>query len=120
MSKILLVEDDLFLRTLYVDLLKGAKYDVDFAVDGDEAFNKITSTKWDLILLDVIIPKMKGPEVIERLKKENPKLLKLKIVFLTNLDKQSETPETNTQGYEVILKSDLNPDEFLKKVKSYL
>jgi len=119
MSKILLVEDDQFLRTLYVDLLKADGYTVEEAVDGEEAFNKIKSGSWDLILLDVVLPKMDGFQVINKLKTESPQSLKQKIVLLTNLDKSSLIKEVDPLGLQYLIKSDLTPDQFVNKVKSF-
>jgi DNA-binding response OmpR family regulator len=118
-KNVLLVEDDEFLRTLYTDLLKDI-YILDVAADGAEAFEKIQNKNLDLILLDIILPKMSGVEVVEKLKIEHPEVLKKKIVFLTNLDKNEMVQKVTKLGYSYLIKSDLNPEEFLDKVKNFL
>lgn len=118
-KKILLVEDDEFLRTLYTELLKD-EYALEVAKDGEEAYEKIRIPDLDLILLDIILPKMSGIEVVEKLKAEHPEVLKKKIVFLTNLDKNEMVQKVTKLGYSYLIKSDLNPQEFQNKVKQLL
>jgi DNA-binding response OmpR family regulator len=115
-KNVLLVEDDEFLRTLYTDLLKDI-YNLSVAADGEEAYQKIQNKELDLILLDIILPKMSGVEVVEKLKTEHPEVLKKNIVFLTNLDRNEMVKKVTELGYSYLIKSDLNPDEFLEKVK---
>lgn len=118
-KNILLVEDDEFLRTLYTDLLKDI-YTLTVAADGVEAYEKIQNKKLDLILLDIILPKMSGVDIVEKLKIEHPEVLKKNIVFLTNLDKNEMVQKAIKLGYSYLIKSDLNPDEFLEKVKNLI
>ena len=118
-KKILLVEDDEFLRTLYTELLKDM-YTLEVAADGNEAYAKIQIQDLDLILLDIILPQMSGIEIVEKLKIEHPEVLKKKIVFLTNLDKNEMVQKVTKLGYSYLIKSDLNPQEFLEKVKELL
>ena len=119
-SKILLIEDDLFMRQLYTDLLKEQKYELDTAEDGDQGYEKIKKGGWDLVLLDMNLPGMSGIEIIEKLSKEGVKNLYKKIVFLTNTDnaKDSANIKKNSDGY--LLKSQLTPEEFLEQVKKFL
>ena len=115
-KNVLLVEDDEFLRTLYTDLLKDI-YVLDVAADGEEAYQKIQNKDLDLVLLDIILPQMSGVEIVEKLKIEHPEVLKKHIVFLTNLDRNVMMQKVTKLGYSYLIKSDLNPDEFLEKVK---
>ncbi|MFH0773286.1 MAG: response regulator [bacterium] len=118
-KNVLLVEDDEFLRTLYADLLKET-YTLEVAIDGEEAYQKIQNKELDLVLLDIILPKMSGIEVVEKLKIEHPEVLKKNIVFLTNLDKNETVQKVTKLGYAYLIKSDLNPEEFLNKVKQLI
>lgn len=119
-KKILVVEDDEFLRTLYTDILSKEHYTVSHASDGNEAYSKIKDGVWDLILLDIILPYLDGIEIVLKLKKYYPDALKQHIIFLTNLDKNEIVEKIKTLGYTYIIKSDLNPDEFVKKIKGIL
>jgi CheY-like chemotaxis protein len=118
-KNVLLVEDDEFLRTLYTDLLKDT-YTLTVAADGEEAYDKIQKPDLDLILLDIILPKMSGIDVVDKLKTEHPEVLKKKIVFLTNLDRNEMVQKVTKLGYSYLIKSDLNPNEFLEKVKEFI
>ena len=69
-KKILVVEDEEYIRDLYVQILQKEGYLVDSASDGEEAFMKMSKKEYDLILLDIILPKIDGLQVLEKLKKE--------------------------------------------------
>ncbi len=119
-SKILLVEDDLFMRQLYSDLLKEEKYVLDTAEDGDQGYEKIKKGGWDLVLLDMNLPGMTGVEIIEKLHSENITNFSKKTVFLTNSDNAKDIAniKKNSDGY--LLKSQMDPEEFLEQVKKFL
>lgn len=116
---ILLVEDDEFLHQLYSELLSAEGYAVTGTMDGTDAYEKMRDSKWDLILLDVMLPGMDGFEIMDRLLKEKAKL-NCPVIFLTNLD-STESDKKNlekAQGYWT--KSDMSPPEFVQKVKEVL
>lgn len=119
-KKVLLVEDEKELLDLYVSLLQQEGYDVDNASDGESALKKITDNTYDLILLDIILPKMDGLQVLDNLKKSG-KLPKGKVVLLTNLGQDlvvAKALEFNVRGY--IVKSDYTPEQLLNEVRGYL
>jgi len=72
MIKILLVEDSKFLRLATERALARAGYDVSTAADGEEAVAKAREKLPDLILLDLLLPKVTGTEVLKALKKDPP------------------------------------------------
>lgn len=120
-KKILIVEDDQFLREFYQELLVGEGYFVDAAVDGEVALQKIRQTEFDLILLDIMLPKKDGLEILNDLKTHPAKSPSVKIVVLTNLGQDSIIKrcfDLGAQGY--LIKSALNPDQVLQEIKSYL
>ncbi|CAN5209971.1 hypothetical protein BH09PAT2_BH09PAT2_10100 [soil metagenome] len=119
-KKVLIVEDEKELLDLYVQLLESEGYDVDKASDGEMALKKITDKPFDLILLDIILPKMDGLQVLDNLRKAS-NLPKGNVVLLTNLGQDlvvAKALEFNVRGY--IVKSDYTPEELLKEVKGYL
>lgn len=120
-QKILVVEDDEFLRELYDELLKGENYDVTLAVDGQEGLNSISEGGFDLVLLDIMLPKMDGLEILRHVKDKPPKLKNGPVVLLTNLGQDSIIKEgfaLGASGY--LIKSAMNPDQVLSEVKVFL
>ena len=119
--KILLVEDDEFLRELYADTLKGEGYTIDTAEDGAIALQKVKQGGWDLILLDIILPKMNGIDIIKEITANNPTFKPAKkLIFLTNLDKDEEIKAALQLGDGYIIKSQITPGDLLNEVKLYL
>ncbi len=120
-KKILIVEDDQFLREFYQELLMAEGYFIDVASDGEMALQKILSNEYDLILLDIMLPKKDGVAILRDLKVHQPKSADAKIVVLTNLGQDSVIKECFDLGVEgYLIKSALNPDEVLREIKSYL
>ncbi len=120
-KKILLAEDDEFLRELYSDVLKTEGYQVTTAVDGEDALQKFMQGGWDLVLMDIIMPKISGLDVIKKAK-ENPSFQNFakSIVFLTNLDKGEEIKEALLHGNGYLIKSQITPGDLVKEVQLYL
>lgn len=121
MKKILIVEDDQFLREFYQELLQGEGYFVDVAADGEIGLSKIQQNEYELVLLDIMLPKKDGLQILRDLKITPAKTQNLTIVVLTNLGQDAvikECFDLGAQGY--LIKSALNPDQVLQEVKSYL
>ena len=119
-KKILLVEDDQFTRELYEEVLKDAGFEVSSAVDGVEGLIKIKTGGYDLILLDVMMPKMDGLDVLRSLMNEPPKVKNGPIVLLTNLTNDPVIDTAyglNAKGH--LVKSDITPGELVEHVKKY-
>ena len=121
MKKILIVEDDQFLREFYQELLQAEGYFIDTAPDGEVALSKIQNNEYDLVLLDIMLPKKDGVQILRDLKVKPPKSSKIIIVALTNLGQDlliKECFDLGAEGY--LIKSALNPDQVVAEVKSYL
>lgn len=119
--RVLVVEDDPSLLSLYTGLLKSDGYDVSQADDGAAAFDAMHEGGFDLVLLDVMLPEMDGLQVLDKLRKEQPKNPNKAVVLLTNLNQDqvvAKALEFNIRGY--IVKSDYTPDKFLLEVKQIL
>lgn len=119
-SSILVVEDDAFLREIYIDTLTRGGYAVDTAVDGDEGFDKIKKGGYDLVLLDIILPKQEGLQIVRTLKEDPNWKPTAPIVFLTNLDNDGEIKQALQLGKGYLIKSQLTPADLLKEVGLYL
>lgn len=122
MKKVLIVDDDLYIRDLYEELLKGQKdCVVETAKDGDEGLKKISEGGYDLILLDVMMPKLDGHGVLVKLKETPPKAKNGPIMILTNLANDPVIDECLKEGAKgSYIKSDHTPEEFLTMVNKYL
>lgn len=118
--KVLIVEDDEFLRELYAETLSGEGFTVETASDGEEGYGKMKQGGWDLVLLDIIMPKMNGLEVIKKVKAESPTPVSKSLVFLTNLDKDAEIKEALQYGDGYLIKSQITPGDMIREVKVYL
>src|SRR6266700_6776505 len=87
MTKILLVDDSKFLRMATERALARAGYDVSTATDGERALKVAREKKPDLILLDMLLPKMTGPDVLRALKKD-PETAGIAVVVFTGLSQK--------------------------------
>ncbi|HWY78948.1 MAG TPA: response regulator [Candidatus Sulfotelmatobacter sp.] len=120
MATILLAEDDLFLRDIYTEVLSNEGFIVSVAIDGEEVLQKLKQGSWDLVLMDVVMPKMSGIEVLKKIANEPPQKYAHHIVLMTNSDDIKSFDEVRdiTDGY--ILKSSFTPGELVEKIKQYL
>lgn len=121
-KNILLVEDDLFLRDIYMETLTTEGYTVTSAGDGEEALTKLTGGQWYLVLLDLVLPKFDGIQVLKKAKEAGSISNGRKIVILTNntINDPTKIQEILELSNEYLLKSDMNPQQFLDKVKEFL
>lgn len=88
-SKVLLVEDSKFLRMANEHALARAGYLVSTAADGEEALQVAKDNLPDIILLDMLLPKISGPQVLKALK-TNPATMNIPVVVLTSLSQKNE------------------------------
>ncbi len=115
-KKILLVDDDLYIRDLYAEVLKDENYDVLIAADGEEALAVAGANTPDLILLDIMMPKMDGIQVLSKVK-ENPTLKNIPVIMLTNFGQEDLIKQAvNLGSVEYLLKYNITPGEIIKKV----
>ena len=118
---LLLVEDEKALREVYQTVLLDAGYIVDCATNGKDALEKIESSNYDLILLDIMMPQMDGHEVMAKLSKDHKMPAKTPIVLLTNLVNDNTIKDMMKLGASsYIVKVDITPDQLLEKVKQHL
>ena len=120
-KSILLVEDEKALRDLYREILEKEGYTITEAVDGEQAYNYLKGGGFDLVLLDIVLPKMDGIEVLKKLQSEKPLKPNGPILILTNLGQEAIVAEgvaAGIRGY--LLKSDFTPDQVIAEVKKAL
>jgi len=116
-KKILVVEDDRFLRKLLIDRLLEEGYSVDGAIDGEEGLEKLKKEKCDLILLDLILPGIDGFEVLSVLKRDE-NLAEIPVLILSNLGQKEEIERGLKLGaVDYIIKAHFTLDEIVEKIK---
>ncbi len=112
---LLCIEDENFIGELYTRALTHAGYDVLVVADGEAALAESETNKYDIILLDIMLPSMSGVEILRRLKDPaRPTPLKAKIIITTNLDQEEsnrEKIEKMADGY--LIKAEITPRELV-------
>ena len=120
MKTILLVEDDKFLIDIYTKQLSRSGYNVLVASDGESALNKIKEINPDLVMLDIILPKMSGWEVL-RTAREDLNLKDLKVVILSALSQKEDLEKGEKYGaVRYLSKADNTPSQVAEEVKKIL
>ncbi|MGB2762366.1 MAG: response regulator [Minisyncoccales bacterium] len=119
-KKILIVEDDKFLRELIVKKLSDEGYEVPSAIDGEEGVKKIKEDKPDLVLLDLILPGIDGFEVLSKIKKDS-ELSEIPVIILSNLGQKEDIEKGLHLGaIDFLIKAHFTPNEIIEKVKKVL
>lgn len=120
-GNILLVDDDTDIKDIYLEILTTAGYKVDMAVDGEEGLTKIIQNSYDLVLLDIMMPKLDGLGVLKALKEKYQNLNLPPIVMISALNQDEIISQAMSLGAKGFMKkSDLTPDEALKKIDEYI
>ncbi|OGY47415.1 MAG: hypothetical protein A3J65_00080 [Candidatus Buchananbacteria bacterium RIFCSPHIGHO2_02_FULL_45_11b] len=119
-KSILLVEDDEFLAELYATKLKLEGYEISLAGDGEKGLKMIKEKKPDLILLDIILPRKDGFEILKAMKADK-ELKNIPVILLTNLSQKDEVKKGLDLGAnDYLIKAHFMPSEVVKKIKQYL
>lgn len=119
-SKILIVEDDAFLAGIYAHKFEDEGFKVELAVDGEAGLKSAQSSSPDLILLDVVMPKLDGFELLEKLK-AGKKTRSIPVILLTNLGQKEHVDKGLELGAEdYLIKAHFMPAETVEKVKEVL
>jgi len=120
MKTILLVEDDKFLSSLLKNRLEKEGIAVIHAADGEVAILTLRAQKVDLVLLDVILPKKNGFEVLEEIQSD-PTLRESPVVIISNLGQESDMARGRDLGaIEYYIKAQTSIDDLVSKVKGYV
>lgn len=120
-KKILIVEDDQYIRDIYKTTLEEAGFNVTTAVDGEEGLLKAKEGGYNLILLDMMMPKVDGIQFLTDIKTNAPKEPNGNTILLTNLTQDPVVKQGIDLGAKsYISKADVNPAEFLEKVKEFI
>jgi DNA-binding response OmpR family regulator len=120
MSKILIVEDDKFLRELISQKILKEGYQAVEAINGEEGVSKAKEEKPDLMLLDLILPGIDGFEVLRQVK-ESADTASIPVIILSNLGQKDDVERGMKLGAaDYLIKAHFTPGEILAKIKSIL
>lgn len=116
-KKILLVEDDPFLVDIYTTKLKESGFFVESVSDGEMVIEKLNAINPDLVLLDIVLPKIDGWELL-RMIRSDEKNKNLKIIILSNLGQREEVEKgVNLGAVKYLIKAYYSPSQVVKEIK---
>ena len=116
--KIVLIEDDTFLGGMYVTKLNLEGFDVKLAEDGEKGLKLVKSEQPDLVLLDIILPKMSGFDVLKDIKGDES-IQDIPVILLTNLGQRDDVQKGIKLGAkDYLIKAHFMPSEVVAKIKS--
>lgn len=119
MAKVLLIEDDPLVVKMYRNVLSFEGFKMETSPNGAEGLQKAKEFKPDLIFLDIMMPKMNGIEVLEKLKKD-PEMKNIPVIMLTNLAGADNAEEALKKGaFAYMVKSEYKPKEVAEKAKEF-
>jgi len=118
-SRILIADDNPQGLELLEAYLSGTDYEVATAVDGEDTLRKVQSFQPDLLLLDIMMPKISGFEVCKRLK-ANPATQNIVVLMVTALDQPHDVDKAVEAGTTDFLTKPINKTELLIRVKAAL
>lgn len=114
---ILLADDEQFILVAYRDGLEQAGYHVILAEDGEQALQQMREVHPDLVLLDIIMPKLNGFEVLQAAK-QDPAIAAVPVAVLTNLTQLNDEQEARAAGaVDFIVKADVSLNDLLARIE---
>jgi len=120
MSKVLILEDDKFLRELIAQKLQREGFLISEAIDGEEGLKKIKEEKPDLVLLDLILPGIDGFEVLKKIK-DDESTSQIPVIVLSNLGQKDDVDRGMKLGaVDYLIKAHFTPREIIEKIKKAL
>jgi two-component system, OmpR family, alkaline phosphatase synthesis response regulator PhoP len=119
MPRILIADDNAANRELLEAYLAGVDCETETAVDGQDTLAKVSSFDPDLVLLDVMMPKLSGFEVCKQLK-DNPKTARVMVLMVTALNELGDIERAVQAGTDDFLSKPINKIELLKRVENML
>jgi DNA-binding response OmpR family regulator len=120
MAKILIVDDDSLMVRMYQTKFKGDGFSVDTASNGEEGLEKAVANKPDLILLDVMMPKVNGLEMLQRVKRDID-IKDTPVVILSNVGEEGDVNKGLEMGaVSYLVKASYTPKQVVEKVKEIL
>jgi DNA-binding response OmpR family regulator len=119
-AKILLVDDDMTLHEMYAERLRAEGYNIVSAYDGEEALDKVYKDMPDLILLDIMMPKINGIDVMKKIR-EDEKVANIPIILLTALVQEINKIKGMMKPYDqYLIKSEIMPAQVIEAIEKSL
>lgn len=119
-KKILLIEDEEVIIHLLSRKLAKIGYQISLAMDGQEGIEKMREDRPDLVLLDIIMPRKGGFEVLDEMKKDR-RLFDIPVIIISNSGQPLELEKAKKIGVtDWLVKTEFDPNEVVKKVKKYV
>src|ERR1035437_5613876 len=120
MKKLLIAEDDFYMRDIYSNVFLKSNYEVAVAIDGADAIDKIKNNFYDIILLDIMMPKFSGKDVLIKLRSLEYPVNKTPVFIITNLGQQNVIDELFKIGIDgFIIKSEITPQQLTSRIDSF-
>jgi DNA-binding response OmpR family regulator len=120
MAKILFIEDDPLINKIYSTRLKTDGHEVFTAENGEEGLKIAMDNNPDIVILDVMMPRVDGFEVLEKLREDERFKLK-PIIMYSNLNNEEEIKRAKQMGVtEFVIKANLSPTQMVEKIKQYI
>jgi CheY-like chemotaxis protein len=120
MSTVLIIEDDPLVSRMYQTVFEFEGFSVEMARNGEEGIEKLKKSKPKMILLDVMMPKMSGIEVLQEIK-SNPQTKSIPVVVLTNLSGDKDAEKALELGaVKFIVKSKNRPKQIVAQIREIL
>lgn len=113
-KRILLVDDDETIITPFQLILQNAGYQVDIALTGQQALEKLEEADYQVAILDIILPDIKGEEIARKIRKQNDDI---RFIIITGYSEIADSVEAIDVGIDDILLKPIEPDELLRIVK---
>ena len=118
--KVLMIEDDIFLRKIYRDKLERSGFGFIEAINGEEGINKVNSEQPDIVLLDIILPKKNGFDVLRDIKNEQI-TAGIPVVILSNLGQEVDIKRGMALGAnDYFVKTEVTLEEVVNRIKEWL
>ncbi len=120
MKKVLIVEDDQILVKMYRRKFLAREFEVDIARDGEEGITKMQTFQPDIVLMDIMMPKLSGLDALDRIK-QDPSISHIPVIILTNLSTTDDAQAAFKKGaVNYFVKSNFTPTEIVEKVNETL
>lgn len=119
-KKVLLVEDDQVFYNAIAEGFEDTELELLWAADGEEGLEKIKKEKPDFVLLDIMLPKMDGVEIAEKIKENG---INVPIIFLTNIkdeERVSDALSVSGGNADYIVKTDVKIEDIVSRVRERL